>query len=149
MARTLVTGANGFIGSAVTRLLAERGDELRVTRRRRSRMENLEGLEVEEVECDVLDRAAVRRALKGVDRVFHCAGLVSTRPEDRERLFEVNVGGTRNVLEEALRAEVERVVYTSSVGAIGPAAPGEATDERQLFTSGHLGISYVNSKHEA
>jgi dihydroflavonol-4-reductase len=149
VAKTLVTGANGFIGSAVARRLAARGDELRVTRRRRSRMENLEELDVEEVECDVLDRAAVRRALKGVDRVFHCAGLVSTRPEDTDRLFDVNVGGTRMVLEESLRAGVERVVYTSSVGAIGPAAPGEVTDERQLFTAGHLGIPYVNSKHEA
>ncbi len=149
MAKTLLTGANGFIGSAVARALVSRGDDLRVTRRRRSRMENLSGVEHEAVECDVLDRAAVRRALKGVDRVFHCAGLISTRPADAERLFEVNVQGTRTVLEECLRAGVERVVYTSSVGAIGPAVPGETADERQLFTAGHLGIPYVNSKHEA
>jgi dihydroflavonol-4-reductase len=97
----------------------------------------------------VLDRASVRRALKGVDRVFHLAGLVSMRPEDDERLFEVNVTGTRTVLEECLRAGVERVVYTSSVGAIGPATEGGATDERQVFTAGRLGIPYVNSKHEA
>jgi dihydroflavonol-4-reductase len=147
--KTLVTGGNGFVGSAVVRLLAERGDELRLTRRRRSRWENLEGLDVETVDCDVLDRAAVRRALKGVDRVFHIAGLVSSRPADEERLFEVNVRGTRTVLEESLRAEVERVVYTSSVAAIGPAPEGGTADERQLFTAGHLGIPYVNSKHEA
>jgi dihydroflavonol-4-reductase len=147
--KTLVTGGNGFIGSAVVRLLAERGDELRLTRRRRSRLDNLKDLEHESVQCDILDRAAVRRALKGVDRVFHLAGLVSMRPEDSERLFEVNVGGTRTVLEECLRAGVERVVYTSSVGAIGPAPEGGATDERQVFTAGHLGIPYINSKHEA
>jgi dihydroflavonol-4-reductase len=146
--KTLVTGGNGFIGSALVHLLAERGDELRLTHRRRSRWENLGDLEVETVECDVLDRAAVRRALKGVDRVFHVAGLVSMRPADTERLFEVNVGGTRTVLEECLRAGVERVVYTSSVAAIGPARPGGTADERQLFTAGHLGIPYVNSKHE-
>jgi dihydroflavonol-4-reductase len=147
--RTLVTGGNGFIGAPVVRLLAERGDDLRLTRRRRSRWENVEGLDVETVECDVLDRMAVRRALKGVDRVFHVAGLASMRPDDDERVFEVNVGGTRMVLEECLRAGVERVVYTSSVAAIGPAEPGGTTDERQLFTAGHLGIPYVNSKHEA
>jgi len=84
-----------------------------------------------------------------VDRVFHLAGLVSMRPDDDERLFEVNVGGTRIVLEEALRAGVEHVVYTSSVAAVGPAAQGETADERQLFTAGRLGIPYVNSKHEA
>ena len=147
--KTLVTGGNGFIGSALVRLLAQRGDELRLTRRRRSRLDNLKDVEHESVQCDVLDRAAVRRALKGVDRVFHVAGLVSMRPEDSERLFEVNVNGTRTVLEECLRASVERVVYTSSVGAIGPAPEGGATDERQVFTAGHLGIPYINSKHEA
>src|ERR671938_89976 len=87
--------------------------------------------------------------MKGVDRVFHVAGLVSMRPADEERLFDVNVGGTRIVLEEALRAGVERVVHTSSVAAIGPAEQGQAADERQLFTAGRLGIAYVNSKHEA
>ena len=149
MGKTLVTGGNGFIGSAVVRLLAERGDELRLTRRRRSRDENLAGLEYEAVECDILDRQAVRRALRGVDRVYHCAGLVSIRPEDAERVFEVNVRGTRTVLEECLRADVERVVYTSGTTAIGPAAPGETADESQVFTAGGLDIPYVNSKHEA
>ena len=149
MGRTLVTGGNGFIGAPVVRLLAERGDDVRLTCRRRSRWDNLEGLDVETVECDVLDRAAVRRALKGVERVFHIAGLVSTRPSDTDRLFEVNVQGTRVVLEECLRAGVERVVHTSSAGAIGPADPGGTADERQLFKAGHLGIAYVNSKHEA
>jgi dihydroflavonol-4-reductase len=149
VAKTLVTGGNGFIGSAVVRLLAARGDSLRLTRRKRSRLDNLKDLEHEAVQCDVLDRAAVRRALKGVDRVFHLAGLVSMRPADDTRLFDVNVGGTRVVLEECLRAGVERVVYTSSVGAIGPAEEGGATDERQVFTAGHLGIPYINSKHEA
>ena len=147
--KTLVTGGNGFLGSAVVRLLAERGDELRLTRRRRSRLDNLKDVEHESVQCNVLDRAAVRRALRGVERVFHLAGLVSMRPEDSERLFEVNVGGSRVVLEECLRAGVEQVVYTSSVGAIGPAPEGGATDERQVFTAGHLGIPYINSKHEA
>src|SRR3954449_10460691 len=149
MAKTLVTGANGFVGSQVARLVAERGDELRVTHRPRARMENLEGVDHETVECDVLDRRAVRRALKGVDRVFHCAGLVSMRREDEDALFEVNVRGTRTMLEECLRAEVHRVVLTSSVASIVPADSGGAADERQLFTAGHLDIPYVNSKHEA
>jgi len=147
--KTLVTGGNGFVGSAVVRQLAKRGDELKLTRRRRSRWENVADVDAEVVECDVLDRPAVRRALKGVDRVFHVAGMVSMRPSEAERMFDVNVRGTRIVLEECLRKGVERVVYTSSCAAIGPAKPGGTTDERQLFTAGHLGIPYVNSKHEA
>jgi dihydroflavonol-4-reductase len=150
MGRTLVTGGSGFIGSHVVRLLAERGDDLRLTMRPRSRLDNLKGLEYERFDADVLDRMAVRKALRGVDRVFHAAGLISTRPADAERLFQVNVEGTRIVLEEALRAGVERVVYTSSGAAIGPApSQSEAADETQLFTVGHLDIPYVNSKHEA
>jgi dihydroflavonol-4-reductase len=149
LAKTLVTGGNGFVGSHVVRLLAKRGDDLRLTHRPRARTESIDDLEFESVECDVLDRRAVRRALKGVDRVFHIAGLVSLRPEDEEALYEVNVRGTRTLLEECLRAQVDRVVLTSSVGAIGPAEPGQTGDERQIFTAGHLGIPYVNSKHEA
>jgi dihydroflavonol-4-reductase len=146
--KTLVTGGNGFIGSAVTRLLAARGDDLRLAVRRRSRLGHLDDLEFERVECDVRDRRGVRRAMKGVDRVFHLAGLVSLRETDADLMFEVNVGGTRVVMEEALRAGVERVVHTSSVASIGPAPWGQTADERQLFTAAHLGIPYVNSKHE-
>src|SRR5688500_2374995 len=149
MSKTLVTGGAGFIGSHVTRALAERGDDLRLTVRESTKKENLAGIEHDEVKCDLLDRRQVRRALRDVDRVFHCAGMTSLRAADAERLFEINVIATRNLLEECLRAGVERVVYTSSVAAIGPAPPGGRADESQLFTAGRLGMPYVNSKHEA
>ncbi|HEX8205591.1 MAG TPA: NAD-dependent epimerase/dehydratase family protein [Solirubrobacteraceae bacterium] len=148
MPTVLVTGATGLVGSHVTRLLVERGDHVRVTVRDRSRMDNLAALDVETASCDVLDRRAVRRALKGVDRVFHIAGLTSLRAS-RDLLFRVNVQGTRLVLEEALRAGVERAVYTSSVAAIGPAPRGSTADERQPFPAGNLDVPYVHSKREA
>jgi dihydroflavonol-4-reductase len=149
MAKTLLTGGTGFIGSAVARRLLERGDELRLTLREGSKTENLKGLDYEPVICDLLDRRALRRALKGVDRVFHSAELASLGRVHAARMFEVNVIGTRTLLEECLRAGVERVVYTSSVAAIGPAPRGDTADETQVFTAGRLGIPYVNSKHEA
>lgn len=149
MAKTLVTGATGFIGAHLAHALAERGDDLRVTVRADSDTSAIEDLDAEWVRCDILDRRAVRRALKGVDKVFHAAGMTSVRPEDTERLFEVNVGGARTVLEECRRAEVGRVIYTSSAAALGPADRGGTADETQLFTAGHLGIPYVNSVHEA
>jgi dihydroflavonol-4-reductase len=149
LAKTLLTGATGFIGSHLARALVERGDDLRVTVREDSPLELIEGLDCERVVCDVLDGAAVRKALKGVERVFHAAGVTSVRREDAERLFDVNVHGTKTVLEECLRADVERVVYTSSAAALGPASRGSTADEAQLFTAGHLGIPYVNSVHEA
>lgn len=149
MGKTLLTGGTGFIGSHIARRLAERGDDLRLTLRSRSKLDSLEGVEYEGVTCDLLDRRAVRRALKGVDRVFHSAELASLGRQDASRMFETNVEGTRTLLEECLRAGVERVVYTSSVAAIGPAPPGTTVDETQIFTAGRLGIPYVNSKHEA
>lgn len=149
MGKTLVTGGTGFIGSHLTRVLARRGDELRLLIRRRSDDSLLSGIDFERVNGDITDRRAVRRALEGVDRVFHVAGMTSMRAADADRVFDVNLGGTRIVAEEALAAGVERLVHTSSVAAIGPAPPGGRADEQQSFTAGSLGIAYMNSKREA
>jgi dihydroflavonol-4-reductase len=147
----LVTGATGFIGSHVARLLAERGDELRLGMQDGSPDTALADLtDAARVKLEVRDRRSVRRALKDVSRVFHCAGVTSVRPADAELLFDVNVRGTKLLMEECLRAGVERVVYTSSAAAVGPApGGGKAATETQLFTAGRLGIPYVNSVHEA
>jgi dihydroflavonol-4-reductase len=147
--RTLVTGGSGFVGSHVVRALAERGDDLRLLVRRGSGLDHLADVEFERTSGDVLDRRAVARAVKGADRVFHIAGTTSMLPHHRQRVFDLNVKGTRIVLEECLKAEVERVVFTSSVAAIGPASPRGTVDEAHAFTAGALGIAYVNSKHEA
>jgi dihydroflavonol-4-reductase len=148
VARILLTGATGLIGSHVARLLAERGDDIRVTVRERSNLDGLAGLEVEKVRADILDRRAVRRALRGIERVFHIAGTTNLALS-RERTFQVNVEGTRIVLEESLRAGVERVVYTSSVAAIGPAPRGSTADETQVWDAGRYAIPYLDAKHEA
>ena len=149
MGVTLVTGGPGFIGSHVTRALLERGDDVRVTVRKRSRPDNLAGLEVERVECDLLDRRQVRRALAGVEKLFHCAGLTSLRA-GADTHFRVNVQGTRILLEEALAAGVQRVIHTSSFAAVGPATGTSRTaDEAQHFRAGRLGLPYVNAMREA
>jgi dihydroflavonol-4-reductase len=145
---TLVTGATGFIGSHVTRLLVERGDDVRATVRAGSNLGALEGVEVATVNADVLDRRAVRRSMKGIDRVFHIAGSTDLGLP-RERAFAVNVEGTRLVLEEALRAGVERLTYTSSAAAIGPAPAGLVADESNVWDAGRYAIPYVDAKHEA
>jgi dihydroflavonol-4-reductase len=146
--KTLVTGGTGFIGSHVVRELARRGDPMRLLVRPGRDLSHLEGIEFERFDGDVCDRDSVQDAMDGVERVFHVAGKTSMRPKDRLRVFEVNVGGTRNVMEAALRAGVLRVTHTSSVGAVGPAEPGGTADESQVFTAGRLGIAYINSKHE-
>jgi dihydroflavonol-4-reductase len=90
----------------------------------------------------------MRRALRGVTRVFHVAGLTSLRA-GADSVFRVNVDGTRIVMQEALRAGVERAILTSSVAAIGPAPRGKTADESQVFRAGRFGLPYVNAKHEA
>jgi dihydroflavonol-4-reductase len=149
MPTTLITGSTGFIGSHLARALARRGDDLRLLIRKGSDAGLLEGLKYERINGDVTDRRAVRRAVEGASKVFHVAGMTSMRSADAQRVFDVNVGGTRIVAEEALAAGVERFIHTSSVAALGPAPRGGRADETQQFTAGGLGIAYVNAKHEA
>jgi dihydroflavonol-4-reductase len=143
----LVTGATGFIGSHLVRALVARGDDVRVTVREASLDQALAGVEVERVTADLGDRAALRRAARGTDRAFHVAGTTNLRMTT-DRLRQINVEGTRNVLEACLAAGVERAVHVSSVGAIGPARRGGALDERHV-RPGPLGLPYPDSKHAA
>jgi dihydroflavonol-4-reductase len=149
MTKTLITGGSGFLGSHLVRALAERGDDLRVLARRSSKLGHLDGIEFERATGDVTDRRAVRRAMQGVDRVFHVAGRTSLRSGDRAAVFATNLRGAQIVFEEARQADVSKVVHTSSAGAIGVARPKGAADESSPFEIGHLGLAYVNSKHEA
>ncbi|HJS94866.1 MAG TPA: NAD-dependent epimerase/dehydratase family protein, partial [Solirubrobacteraceae bacterium] len=148
MTSTLATGATGFIGGHVTRLLVQRGDEVRALVRPGSEAASLKGLGVAVVRGDVSDRGSVQRALRGVDSVFHLAGTTNLRLP-RAEVFALNVEGTGNVLEEALRSGVERAVYTSSVAAIGPARRGSVATETGVWHAARYGIPYVDAKHEA
>jgi dihydroflavonol-4-reductase len=141
-----VTGATGFIGGHVAELQSKAGPAVRVTYRDESRLERLEGLEVEPVKADVLDRSALRRAFRDCELVFHTAGFVASRPV--ERVWEVNALAPRVAVEAAAAEGVRRVVLTSSVAGVGPAAPGEVAAEDELFRGGGLGLTYVDAKHE-
>jgi len=147
VARVLVTGATGFIGSHLVRALLARGDEVRVTVRADSPTKVLEGLDVEPVTAEIVDPQAMRRAAKGIERAFHVAGSVNLR-RPADELLRTNAEGTRTVLDACLAAGVERAVHVSSVAAIGPARAGGALDERHVW-SGPLGIPYADAKHAA
>jgi dihydroflavonol-4-reductase len=147
VARVLVTGGTGFIGSHLVRALVARGDDVRVTVRPSSQLSTLEGLDVERVTADITDPRAMRRAAHGIERAFHVAGSTNLRKGAAE-LLRVNAEGTRTVLDACLAAEVERVVYVSSVAAIGPARRGGANDERHVHGA-PLGLPYPDAKHAA
>jgi dihydroflavonol-4-reductase len=141
-----VTGATGFIGAHLVRLQSERGELARVTYRDESRLARLDGLEVDPVKADVLDRAAMRRAFRGCDVVYHAAGYVAARPA--QRVWDVNALSPRIAVEAAAAEGVRRVVLTSSVAGIGPVPPGEVGTEEAVFRGGGLGMTYVDAKHE-
>ena len=146
MSHVCVTGATGFVGAHVARLLAERGDEVRVTFRDPARLERLWGVDFEPVKADVLDRAALRRAFKDCETVYHAAGLVASRPV--KKVWEVNALAPRLAVEAAAAEGVERLVLTSSVAGVGPAPPASEVDEEVTFTAGGLGLTYSDTKHE-
>lgn len=150
MGVTLVTGATGLVGSHVARALVERGDRVRVAVPEGASLDALAGIEgdVQVVAGDVVATRDVRRALKDVDLLFHVAGATTLRAGWRA-LHRANVLDTRVVLEEALRAGVERVVHTSAVAAIGPASRGVTADETQVFNAARVGLTYANAKAEA
>jgi dihydroflavonol-4-reductase len=141
-----VTGATGFIGAHVARLEAERGSVVKVTYRNEARLGRLGDVEAEPVRADVLDRGAMRRAVRGCEVVFHTAGFVGANPP--ARVWEVNALSPRIVVEAAAAEDVRRVVLTSSVAAIGPVEPGQVGTEDDVYRGGGLGMTYVDAKHE-
>ena len=144
--RTCVTGATGFVGGHVARAAVEEGHAVRVTHRDPERLARLAGLDVEPVAADILDRAAMRRAVRGCDLLLHTAGLVASRPVARVR--EINALAPRIAVEAAAAEGVGRVVVTSSVAGIGPVPRGEIGGEDDLYRGGGLGLAYPDAKHE-
>jgi dihydroflavonol-4-reductase len=147
MKKVLVTGAAGFIGSHVVRELLDENVEVRCLIRPGEDTANLAGLDLEQIEGDVLDSEAVRSSVRGVDTVFHLAAIYSIWMDDWSRIYEVNIQGSRNILRAALKAAVGRVVYTSSIAAIGIAPGKEHSTEETLFNQYTLGNHYVLTKY--
>jgi len=147
--RALVTGAAGFVGSWVVKELLREGIEVRAFVRPQSDLRNLQGLQVELAYGDLRQRESVDRAVRGCQMLFHVAAFYSAREADAPLLYEINVGGTRNVLEAALEAGVEKVVHTSTIGTIGRPAKGGLPDESVAFNLWDTASHYVKSKYLA
>ncbi len=146
---TLVTGATGFIGSAVARRLRYYGHHVRVMVRPSSDQRNLQGLDVESVFADLGDRRSLDRALAGCSALFHVAADYRLWAPDPRQIYRTNVMGTLNILHAAAQAGVRRIVYTSSVGTLGLNADGSPADERTPVTLGAMTGHYKRSKYIA
>ncbi len=145
----LVTGGTGFVGSHVVRALLGRGGPVRCLVRGTSPRTNLEGLDVDIAAGDLTDPASLRKAIRGCRVVYHCAADYRLGTRDSAAIFASNVTGTDNLLRAAADSAVERVVHTSSVGALGRTSDGSPADEKTEASADSLIGAYKKSKHEA
>lgn len=144
--KALVTGASGFVGSGVARKLAERGLVVRALVRQGSPTQHLAGLDIEFVTGDLRDPDSVRAAMKDVRWLFHVAADYRLWARDPNEIVENNMRSTRVAMEEAKRAGVERVVYTSSVATLKTGPTGETFDETISLDESHAIGAYKRSK---
>jgi dihydroflavonol-4-reductase len=145
----LVTGGTGFVGANLVRELLADGDRVRVLARAGGDRRALAGCAVEFAEGDLLDRDAVRAAVAGTRRVYHVAADYRLWARDPSELYRTNVDGTRNVLEAAVAAKVERIVHTSTVGALGIPTDGTPGDEATPVSLADMVGPYKASKFMA
>ncbi len=148
--KVLVTGASGFIGGNLVRELVSRGVDVRVLIRKSSNIEFISDLKIEKAYGDILDYNSLLEALKGVTHLYHVAALYKAWLPDPEEFYRVNVRGTVNVMRAALEKGVEKIVYTSSVAAVGFVRDGEGIcDENCLWNLGFTEDHYTISKYQA
>ena len=142
----LVTGATGFIGANIARELVAAGATVRALARPRGDRRALEGVRAEIIEGDLLDPASIRRAVAGVQAVYHVAADYRLWTPDPAALYRTNIEGTRTVLEAAGQAGVGRIVHTSSVGALGIPKDGQPGSEDTPVTLRDMVGHYKRSK---
>ncbi len=147
--RVLVTGATGFVGGRLTKLLCGAGFDVRASGYPSDPTDDLERLGCEVRPVDLLDGDGVARLAEGMEAVFHVAAMVTFAPRLYARQWRVNVDGTRNVIAACRRAGVRRLVYTSTVNTLGIPESGVVGDEDTPFNWSPFALGYMDSKRAA
>ncbi len=147
--KVFVTGATGFVGSHVARVLSQQGADLRLLVRRSSRTDLIEPLQAERVTGDLREPESIRSAMQGCELVFHVAADYRLWTPDPDQMYRSNVEGTRSVIRAAQEAHVRRIVYTSTVATIGFAGNGTPADEDSPVTLAGMIGHYKRSKFMA
>ena len=147
--KAFITGATGFLGTHVARVLAEQGAGLRLLVRPTSNLKNLEGLHAETATGDLRDAASLEKAMSGCEVVFHVAADYRLWVQDPAEMYRSNVEGTRAILEAARKNGVRCVVYTSSVATIGFTGNGHPADEDSPVALADMIGHYKRSKFMA
>ena len=146
MARVLITGATGFIGNHVTRLCLEKGDEVRAMVMPGEDRTPLAGMDVQFVEGNLLDADSLVQAVQGVQQLYHLAALFAIWTKDPDLHYKVNVDGARAMMQAAMAGGVEKIVFTSSIAAIGIVGNGGWATEETAFNSWPWASDYILSK---
>lgn len=144
--KAFVTGATGFVGSHVARVLSEQGADLRLLVRSSSNPKNIEDLQADRAVGDLCDPASLEKAISGCDAVFHVAADYRLWVRDPQQMYRANVEGTRAILEAARRNGVRRVVYTSSVATMGFHNDEQLAHEDSPVTLANMIGHYKRSK---
>ena len=144
--KSLVTGANGFVGSAVARCLLEAGHEVRCLVRAGSDQSNLKGLPVEISEGDLCDVSSLKRAVSNCENLFHVAADYRLWVPDPETMYDINVKGTQELILAAYEADVSRIIYTSSVATLGINSDASPANEITPSSLNNMTGHYKRSK---
>lgn len=147
--KVLITGATGFVGHWLTRALVKKGYQVRILHRGNSSLESFSDLDIEKVIGDVTDLESLKTAMKGVDAVFHLAGLVGYSKAMHQQMVLANVIGTSNVIDACLELKIKRLLHFSSVVAIGSSFTPQALNEKSEFKISHLKLGYFETKKAA
>lgn len=145
--KTLVTGAAGFIGSSLVRELLKDGVEVRAVVREKSDTRNIDGLDIERVYGDIRDGESMKVALEGCDTFYQAAALFSWWMPDNKIFYDINVEGTKTALNAALKQGVEKVVYTSTMAAVGSSGTDKPANEETEYNYWNTGSHYSRSKY--
>jgi nucleoside-diphosphate-sugar epimerase len=142
----LVTGGAGLLGTSLIEQLLQQGKRVKAIYHT-TPLTHFKAHNFQSVHCDLLDVYELEEAMKGVDEIYHCAGLVSFSPKDERRLYKVNVEATANLVNAAVNAGVRKIVHVSSVAAMGRIRPGQMINESMNWTEETSNSKYGHSKY--
>lgn len=146
--KAFVTGATGFVGSYLIRLLLKEGYEVTASKRASSKMDLLRDLhtKVRWLEGDILDIPFLEKAIQGMDLVFHCAAIVSFSPSEQKKMMAINVEGTANIVNICLHHKIKKLIHISSIAAIGRSENETSVTEKTKWQKSELNTLYAKSK---
>ena len=144
----LVTGGAGLLGSELIRQLLDEGKQVRAIYNK-TPLPDFQSKNLQQMQCDILDIVGLEEAMIGVEQVYHCAAIVTFNPKRKQQMFKINIEGTANVVNAALDAGIKKMVYVSSVAALGRIRENEIINETMNWTEETSNSSYGQSKYLA